>query len=133
MVSPIPMPNFVGSDCDDGNGHPCPTKDGRCLGQRRGLGCPECVRLNSLPWTRLSLNRTFPRVRKLNHIRANNRAAQLRSCSCRCPAVVLPRQGGWEWTAVSEGKLLTQRISPSIGVGIAPLPQAITLPAAGSI
>ena len=23
MVSPIPMPNFIGSDCDDMNGHPC--------------------------------------------------------------------------------------------------------------
>ena len=23
MLNPIPMPNFVGSDCDDGTGHPC--------------------------------------------------------------------------------------------------------------
>ena len=23
MLNPIPMPNFVGSDCDDSNGHPC--------------------------------------------------------------------------------------------------------------
>ena len=23
MLNPIPMPNFVGSDCDDMNGHPC--------------------------------------------------------------------------------------------------------------
>ena len=23
MVNPIPMPNFVGSDCDDMSGHPC--------------------------------------------------------------------------------------------------------------
>ena len=23
MLNPIPMPNFVGSDCDDMKGHPC--------------------------------------------------------------------------------------------------------------
>ena len=23
MLNPIPMPNFVGSTCDHGNGHPC--------------------------------------------------------------------------------------------------------------
>ena len=23
MLNPIPMPNFVGSDCDDWSGHPC--------------------------------------------------------------------------------------------------------------
>merc|ERR1712070_238041 len=32
MLNPIPMPNFVGSDCDDMKGHPC----SGCLGKPGG-------------------------------------------------------------------------------------------------
>ena len=40
MLNPIPMPNFVGSDCDDMTGHPCKAGCGFSTDKSCGGGYP---------------------------------------------------------------------------------------------